>query len=769
MEEKSTAVRLFTRAFVCRSLNAIAFIALLSPISVAQQNPTISGVVFDTSGATIRGANVELRIHEHVSSTHTDDEGRFVLGLRSPEQSKTAVALVVSAYGFATKRVVLSLVDLPNSVEVRLEPAPITARIEVEASDQTNAIDGETVVSHTQIARSAAVTIDDVLRQVPGFSLFRRSGSLTANPTSQGLSLRGVGANGASRAVVLLDGVPLNSPFGSWIYWNRVPRVDIESVRVIDGATSDAYGSGALGGVINIESRQVEGPFFATDLSFGNEQTAAASAVGGTIVHNFGITASAQALRTNGYVLVTNDSRGVVDTPAGTADLSGYLTISRALRNNGRVFLRANSFGESRKNGTPIQINDTRIWSVDFGADKRVATLGDFSARSYGSREIFNQNFSAVSGDRNSESLTNRQWNPSQQFGVALQWQRLFFARHLIVAGFEGRGMRGHSAEVTFNASRITANIDAGGRQTVFGAFGQDSLHLDRWMINLGGRVDRWRNRGFSNRIPISGVATFASFPDKVETAFSPRASVSRTVGAGIRVSASFYRAFRAPTLNELYRNFRVGTVVTNANSDLHAERLTGGEAGFAFHTFGERLTMRANFFWSQIADPIANVTISSTTALITRQRQNLGTVRARGIETDASYKIVDSLTLAAQYLLTDTTVLRFPANRGLEGLLVPQIPRHQFSFQLTLSRPRWLASMQGRTGSTQFDDDQNLLPLHPFFTVDAELSRKFSRQFEIYFAAQNLTGVRYDIGRTPVLTTGPPALVRLGCRITLR
>src|ERR1051325_9955128 len=212
MEKKSTVVRLFTRAFVCRSLNAIAFIALVSLLSYAQQYPTISGVVFDTSGATIQGANVELRINEHVSSTHTDDEGRFVIGLRSSEQSTTAVALVVSAYGFATRRVALSLLDHPNSIEVRLEPAPLTARIEIEANDQTNAIDGETVVSDAQIARSAAVTIDDALRQVPGFSLFRRSGSLTANPTSQGLSLRGVGASGASRAVVLLDGVPLNSP-----------------------------------------------------------------------------------------------------------------------------------------------------------------------------------------------------------------------------------------------------------------------------------------------------------------------------------------------------------------------------------------------------------------------------------------------------------------------------------------------------------------------------------------------------------------------------
>ena len=767
MKEKSTVARLFIRALLCRSLNAVALIALLNANVSGQQSLTISGVVLDPSGATIRDAAIELHVGDHLSTTRADHEGHFVINLDFSEQSKATAVLVVSAYGFAGKEIQLSLADHPNRLEVKLEPAPVIARIQVDANDTANGGDGETVLSKVQIERSAAVTIDDALRQVPGFSLFRRSGSLTANPTSQGVSLRGVGANGASRAVVLLDGLPLNSPFGSWIYWNRVPRVAIETVSVTNGASSDAYGSGALGGVINIESRQVEEPFFETDLSGGNEGTATASFGGGTVVRNFGVTAAAQVLRTNGYVLVTNDSRGAVDTPAGTADASGYLTISRTLHHNGRAFVRANSFGESRRNGTPLQINDTRIWSLDLGLDRQIADFGEFSVRVDGSREVFNQNFSAVSADRNSESLTNRQRNPSQQFGVALQWQRLF-GRHLIVAGFEDRDVRGHSAEVTFNASRITANIDAGGRQTTLAAFGQDSLRVGGWVLNAGGRIDWWSNRGFSNRIPVSGVPTFTRFPEQTESAFSPRASVSRALGPGMLFTASFYRAFRAPTLNELYRNFRVGNVVTNANADLRAERLTGGDGGLVFHTSSERLITRANFFWSRISQPVANVTISSTPNLITRQRQNLGSIQARGLEASTTVRIAQSVTFAAQYLLTDTTVLRFPANRSLEGLLVPQIPRHQLSFQLTYHQRSWTAALQARLVSTQFDDDQNLLRLRAFFTIDAQLSRKMSEHVEVYLASQNVTGVRYDLSRTPVLTTGPPALVRAGLRVTL-
>src|SRR5205085_9787626 len=126
-----------------------------------------------------------------------------------------------------------------------------------------------------------------------------------------------------------------------------------------------------------------------------------------------------QALHTKGYVLVPANQRGLVDTPAGTGDLSGSVAISRAIGAQGHAFLRLGSFGESRRNGTPIQSNDSRISSIDLGGDWTAQQTGDFSVRLYGSSEIFNQNFSAVAADRDSESLTNRQRNPSQQAGFA--------------------------------------------------------------------------------------------------------------------------------------------------------------------------------------------------------------------------------------------------------------------------------------------------------------------------------------------------------------
>jgi outer membrane receptor protein involved in Fe transport len=639
-------------------------------------------------------------------------------------------------------------------LQIQLEPAGLIERIVVTADDEripTTPV-SEYAIGQRELALSGALTVDDVLRQVPGFSLFRRSGGLTANPTTQGVSLRGVGANGASRALVMYDGVPLNSPFGGWVYWNRLPRVNIDSVEVFNGGASDLYGSGALGGVINITSRRLNTTFFDLEASAGNAATGSASMSAGKSWGDFGVGLALQALHARGYILVPPEQRGLVDTRAGTSDLGGTLTLSKGFGTRGRGFARFGSFGESRENGTPLQVNDTRITSLDLGADWAARDAGHFSVRVYGSEENFNQNFTAVAANRNSETLTNRQRNPSQQLGFAFQWRRTFGDRHSVSAGAEGRDVRGQSAE-TF--------VRAGGRQRSFGFFAGDAVRIGGWLLNFGGRVDRWRNYdGFLNR---------TLFEDRSETAFSPRASVLKRFDNGISFNASVYRAFRAPALNELYRNFRVGNIVTNANFALSAERLTGGEAGVGIEAFSERLFIRSNLFWSQINDSIANVTLNTTPTLITRQRQNLGAIRARGVEVAAILKPHRHWEISGEYLLTDTTVLRFPANRSLEGLLVPQIPRNGVNFQVSYTNKGWAAATQGRFVGRQFDDDLNTLPLERFFTLDAHVSRAVSERARVFLAVQNLTGTRYEISSTPVFTLGPPVLVRAGLRLSLR
>ncbi|HEX6729226.1 MAG TPA: TonB-dependent receptor, partial [Pyrinomonadaceae bacterium] len=223
------------------------------------------------------------------------------------------------------------------------------------------------------------------------------------------------------------------------------------------------------------------------------------------------------------------------------------------------------------------------------------------------------------------------------------------------------------------------------------------------------------------------------------------------------------------PTLNELYRSFRVGNVLTLANENLRAERLSGAEAGMRISILDDRLSVRSNIFWNEITRPVANVTLQTTAALITRQRQNLGRTRSRGFELHSEVAFNRNWNLTAGYLLADASVVRFPVNVGLEGLRIPQIARHQFTFQTRYSNPSVLTvGLQGRGASSQFDDDQNIFRLAPYFTLDAFVARRVTNHLEIFGAIENVFDQRYEVGKTPVTTLGPPILVRGGFRVQL-
>src|SRR6266849_6175703 len=135
----------------------------------------------------------------------------------------------------------------------RLEPVVVTAtRTEQRLGEAPASV---SVLTREDISQTAAQSLDDLLRQVPSFSLFRRSSSLVGHPTTQGVSLRGIGPSGASRALVLVDGIPVNDPFGGWIPWSRVPLLSVEQIEVVRGGGSALWGNGALGGVINVITR----------------------------------------------------------------------------------------------------------------------------------------------------------------------------------------------------------------------------------------------------------------------------------------------------------------------------------------------------------------------------------------------------------------------------------------------------------------------------------------------------------------------------------
>jgi len=476
--------------------------------------------------------------------------------------------------------------------------------------------------------------------------------------------------------------------------------------------------------------------------------------------------------RSDGYILVPASQRGLVDTNANSKHATVDAALGYRISDSSRAFLRGSFFEESRNNGTPVQVNSTGTGFGVAGINAGIGSHDWISARVFGQAQGYDQSFSAIASDRSIEHLTNLQHVPSQQVGGGVQWNHLL-KNHTLIAGADLQETIGASDENLFSSStgvQFATNI-AGGRQRAGGIFGQDIFRIaDKWTIIAGLRWDDWSNFDASNiRISLpSGLPTGMLFSDRSATAFSPRVSILRALGKNLSASISGYRAFRAPTLNELYRSFRQGSVTTNSNPLLNAERSSGAEASLRQTSFNRRLEARGTVFWTDIVNPVTNVTIDATT----RERENLGRTRSVGAELDASIHASEFLQFSAGYQYTHATVA--DSVPTLTGLNVPEVPCHSLTWEARYWNPsRAMLSVQGRYSSLQYDDDLNSLPLHQYFVLDFFAGRALRKGLAAYIAAENLFNQRYDVtlappiaaGIQPLRNLGPPILARIGLR----
>jgi outer membrane receptor protein involved in Fe transport len=740
---------------------------LLNQTAKAQ---TISGTIRDAQQAPIANAEVNLvSANRIVSRTETNETGDFLL----LTNGATNLILQIRAAGFALFEKHLEINE--NRIEITLLPENVSAEVTISiARTETRLTEtpaSVVVLNRENLEQTAAQTVDDALRQVAGFQLFRRSSSRTANPTAQGANFRGLAGSGASRSSVLFDGVSLNDAFGGWTYWSRLPRASVEQIEVLRGGASALYGNAALSGAINVLTRNPDSPFLRLETSLGTQKTADASVFGGFGFDKFFFRLAAENYRTNGYIPVAESERGLADAEANSRHNNLLPILEYRFNEKSKIFARGNIFSERRDNGTRLQNNRTYFRQIAVGADFEDEKTGAFNFRTFVEKQIYDQNFTAVSADRNTETLTRLQRVPSQAAGANLFWNRAF-AGHVLSAAFEIRQVRGASDEIIFVNNRQASAVSAGGREQTVSFFAQDFWRATAKLnLQFGARFDRWQNeRAFSATQNLANRTTAVSiFPDRSESAFSPRVAVFYQINPNFAAFAAFGKSFRAPTLNELYRAFRVGNVLTQANENLRAERAANIEAGVNFSGFKNRLIVRGVAFLAEVSQPVVNVTISSSPNLITRQRQNVGKTRARGIELDAEFAARSDLRLSASYLLADSRVRSFPANADLIGKFLPQAARQQLNFQ-AFYRPDspFSLGVQARISDRQFEDDLNSLRLRPFFTLDVFAGYKIKKNAEIFAAVENVFNSHYDIGLTPNRTVAAPIFARIGLRLNL-
>jgi outer membrane receptor protein involved in Fe transport len=712
----------------------------------------LSGQVLDSSGAPVAQALVVVeKGGGRLAETTSGSDGRFSIpGV--PEAGDAS--LRVTAKGFA--ETTLALAAQEAALRVTLLPARFSETVAVTATRGAERLHGPesvSVLTAGELLTAPAGALDDALRSTPGFSLFRRSSSRVANPTTQGVTLRGVSGSGASRTLVLADGQPLNDPFGSWVYWNRIPQAAIEKVEVVRGAAGDLYGADALGGVVQLLTFAPDRTRLRANIDGASHGTARGSAFASGNLAGWTAAATGEWVGSDGVPVVAKAERGLVDVAAFSEYKTGFMSVGRDT-GRWRASLRASGYAEDRGNGTPLQVNTTD-WKQLSGEAAGAAGGGAFVVRAAFGRQTYTQTFTAVAADRASERLTAAQRTPTDSSSLGAQWSRPL-GRHALLVGAEGRSTESENNETRYTAAGAPlAPLVSGGTERTLALFARANLQLgERVALGLGARADAW-----------DSDPTDAALQEKSVDFLSPRGSLSWKLSSVASLRAAAYRSYRTPTLNELFREFRAGNVVTRPNPLLEPERLTGVEGGVLLSW--SRLSLRATGFSNRLDDAVANVTLSSTPALITRQRQNVSRLRASGVEVEADVRPLKKLVLSGLAAFTHSRYGASPQQPELLDKRVPQVPRYQLGLSASYSDPRALTlQAQLRLLGRQYDDDLNQFELRSFTVFDASLSRSLAGVVQLFAAVENLFDEEYDVARTPLRSVGWPRTFRAGLRL---
>lgn len=636
-----------------------------------------------------------------------------------------------------------------------------------------------------ELRRAPQARIDEVLRQIPGFSLFRRASSLSAHPTTQGVTLRALGPNGAGRTLVLVDGVPINDPFGGWVYWSALSPEIIEQIEIIRGGGAGRWGNGALAGTIAIHSRFTADQKLSAQFEAGSFGTFEGRGAVFMESDEARIFIAGHRFDSDGFFLLPEAQRGPVDVPAASDATSLQAGLDLPLGEI-RLLAKIGYFDEARVNGLQLARNKTEGWQASLHLLKEASPAGpSWQVNAYYQERDFESSFAAVDDLRATETPVLDQFDvPGRGYGLNGLFRLPLRAGVSLEAGLDLRRMDGETNELFRNlGAGFSRQRRAGGEQFLAGGFVElasnptrrlslsGAFRLDYWKVSDGQRLERDLATGAIVREDV--------IADRDGWVANGRLAVRYEIDDVSALRLAAYSGFRLPTINEYFRPFRVRNDITEANPDLRPERLYGIDLGFD-REFGERGTFRVTFFQSRLDDGVGNVTLALGPGNFPpsgfvpaggtlRQRQNIDRITSRGLEVELDWQAGGRTVLTFGYLYANSRIRRFDDRIELEGKRLANSPRHQASLSLThLLSDKVRLSAAGRWVGEAFDDDLNSRVLEDFVVVDLRLDFDLSQTLGLFLAAENVFDhmVQSALSADGLVTLATPRLVSGGLRV---
>ena len=636
------------------------------------------------------------------------------------------------------------------------EPIVVTGR----GLDDTPATPAYDVarIDRERITASASGRIEDVLSSVAGFQQFRRSDSRSSNPSAQGVTLRALGGNATSRALVLLDGVPMADPMFGYVPLSALAPERLGAIRVTRGGGSGAFGSGAVAGTIELTSANAQelGLLSGEALVDDRGETALSATLAPELGQGFAVI-SGRWDRGQGFWTTPAAQRVPASAKAKYDSWSTSVRMVAPLTDDIEIQGRGLLFEDNRV----LRFAGASTGSSGQDASIRLVGRGDwqFDLLAYVQARDFSN--VVISSTTFRKTLDQRR-TPSTGLGGKIELRPPVGDAHVLRIGADLRIADAELQEETYGlvngALAVTTRRRAGGRNTDLGLFAEDDWTLGPVVLTAGLRADRWTIReGFLREANSAGVVTTNNlFADRQGWDTSLRGGAVWNAGHGLSLRAAGYSGIRVPTVNELYRPFVVFPVTTRANAALRNEELRGVDIGIDFVP-SPAVNLSVTAFTNKVENAIANVTIAANT----RQRQNVGAVRAKGLEFGAALKF-GTVSFDGSLALTDAEVQASGTQAALDGLRPAQTPKIAASATLAWRpQPGWTFSTTLRHVGAQFEDDLQADQLPAATTLDAYAELPLTGPFSLVLRAENLTD-------TEIVTRNQGGSIDLGVPRTL-
>lgn len=601
-----------------------------------------------------------------------------------------------------------------------------------------------TVIDHAQIERSAGRTVDELLREVVGIQLPAQN-STNGFPANPSVALRGVGlGDNGTRTLVLLDGVPMNGAYFGSVFWNRVPLQNIERIEIVRGASSSLFGAYAMGGVINIITRELPDTLRAeVDAGAGSDDTVSGNVyLAGAASDRLRLALNANVLETNGFYLLAPSDRGAIDRPFASDIFSTQLNLEFAASPTTRYYARANYYSQDQRRNTFLSNTNTLTKDIAAGVESAIGDRGSLQANVFYLDEQFDTDNTSLSvfGSRDAEFVSNRHATPAKDKGGSLVWSQRFDGWLTSWSlGVDARRVSGDDNQDIFLASGALAlNQVASGKQRSFGAFSEASIRpAQNFELLASLRYDDFKTS--DGAIVGNGVAT--RFDSNSFNRFDPRLAASFRVNDAFKARGAWYRGFRAPTLAELFRRFGTTTFVGLPNPELDPERLNGGELGVDLNVGS--LSTQINVFQNNVEDFVGGVVVAFRP--FTTRNENIGEIRSRGVEWINSYRFDDRWRLDFGYTYTDARIIRHLDDPELVGNRVEGAPKHFASAALAYGNDQGPSvSLRGRYLGAQYQDSSNETRIGSHTVLDLFGSYPLATNLVAYVKIENLLDKGY-------------------------